>query len=107
MCKRESIPVQQGYKFEKLEEKNLYYLHSPWLQSAAFALLAFASTTVDSSLMISLKIFTSKGMLVHRSGSVREKHKVNVVNLLTSLNVCNSINEATQSHTTTQPYVVE
>lgn len=47
---------------------------SPWLQSAAFVLLAFASTTVESSLMINLKIFTSKGMLVQRSGSVQSKH---------------------------------
>lgn len=48
-------------------------LFLPWLQSAAFALLAFASTTVDSSFMISLKIFTSKGILVHLSGSVEDK----------------------------------
>lgn len=47
---------------------------SPWLQSAAFVLLAFASTTVESSLMINLKILTSKGMLVQRSGSVQSKH---------------------------------
>lgn len=42
---------------------------SPWLQSAAFALQVFDSTTVDSSFIMSLNTFTNKGMLVHRSGS--------------------------------------
>lgn len=48
---------------------------SPWLQSAALVLLALASTTVDNSFMISLKIFTSKGMFVQRSGSNKNNLK--------------------------------
>lgn len=55
--------------FENKTQLETGVLYLPWLQSAALALLAFASTTVDSSLMISLKIFTSKGILVHLSGS--------------------------------------
>lgn len=51
-------------------------LYLPWLHSAALALLAFASTTVDSSLMISLKIFTSRGILVHLSGSGKQMRRV-------------------------------
>lgn len=63
-------------------KKPLCYIFSPWLQSAAFALLVFASTTVDSSLMINLKIFTSKGMLVHLSGSVEEEEtELNINNM--------------------------
>lgn len=49
------------------------------------ALLAFASTTVDSSLMINLKIFTSKGILVHLSGSVKKYKQFNVSKTLQTI----------------------
>ena len=47
----------------------------PWLQSEAVARVALASTTDDSSFIMSLKIFTSKGMLVHLSGSMENTQK--------------------------------
>lgn len=62
--------------FQKLH--NFRRLYLPWLQSAALALLALASTTVDSSLIINLKIFTSRGILVHLSGSVQKNREFNV-----------------------------